>query len=66
MYLYVNNECHELPDGASLTYLLEQLGLSHAKLAVEVNHCIVPKHKHKQFLLHDHDRIEIIQAIGGG
>ena len=66
MHLYVNDKQHELPDGASLSSLLEQLGFASAKIAVEVNKHIVPRHRYKQFSLHNQDKIEIIQAVGGG
>ena len=66
MHLYVNDQRHELPDGASLSCLLERLDLAGAKIAVEVNKRIVPRHEHRELLLRDRDKVEIIQAVGGG
>ena len=66
MRLTINSEHHELPDGVTVSYLLRHLNISTAKIAVEVNHRIVPRHTHAQFYLRDQDKIEIIQAVGGG
>ena len=66
MKLYINDELYELPDGVSVSYLLEHLGLSQRKIAVEVNRTIISRSAHPKHTLYEHDRIEIIQAIGGG
>ena len=66
MRLTINSEHYELPDGVTVSYLLQYMNISTAKIAVEVNHRIVPRHTHSQFSLHDRDRVEIIQAVGGG
>ena len=36
------------------------------KVAVERNGDIVPRSRHVQHTLHEHDKVEIVQAIGGG
>ena len=36
------------------------------RLAIEVNGEIIPRSAHADALLHDGDRVEIVQAIGGG
>ena len=66
MHLYVNGEPFELPGETTVFRLLEHLDMAGVKVAVEVNRHIVPRHAHRQFALHEYDKIEIIQAIGGG
>ena len=50
----------------SVAALLAENGYAQRKIAVEVNREIVPKSAHGQRLLHDGDRVEIVQALGGG
>jgi sulfur carrier protein len=50
----------------SVAALLAENGYAERKIAVEVNREIVPKSAHAQRLLHDGDRVEIVQALGGG
>ena len=64
--LTVNGEPHELPGAARLTDLLEALQLGGKRVAVERNGEIVPRSQHAQTQLADGDRLEIVQAIGGG
>jgi sulfur carrier protein len=46
--------------------LLADTGHGERRVAVEVNREIVPRSRHVQHELHDGDRVEIVQAIGGG
>ena len=66
MHLLVNGAALELPDGASVSTLVERMQLTGKRLAVEVNGEIVTRSLHAQTLLHEADRVEIVQAIGGG
>ena len=63
----VNGESMELSAGASCMEVLERLGVpEHGRLAVEVNEAIVPRSQLADHRLADGDRVEVIQAIGGG
>lgn len=66
MILTVNGESRELPDGLKAGELIERLGLETRRLAVEVNLEIVPRGELPEFVLKAGDRVEIVQAIGGG
>jgi len=66
MQINLNGETTTLAHALTLTELLEQLGLSGKRLAVELNLEIVPRSQHAQTRLADGDRVEIVQAIGGG
>ena len=66
MELYLNGELRQLDTGTDIQGLIEQLGLSGHRFAVEVNREIIPKSRHPGYQLQDGDRVEIIQAMGGG
>lgn len=65
MRIHVNGVEHELAEGQSVGELLAQLGLR-GRIAVEVNGELVPRSAHATYALADRDRVEIVQAIGGG
>lgn len=50
----------------TLAALLQELGLSERRVAVEVNREIVPRSRHGEHELKDNDRVEVVFAIGGG
>ncbi len=66
MQIYVNGAPRTLPETAGLMALLLEMGLVGKRIAVEINHEIVPRAQHSDRVLRDGDRIEIVQAIGGG
>ena len=61
-----NGDTRELPEQATLQWLLNDLGLAGKRLAVEVNEDIVPRSQHGDFRLNHGDRVEVVHAIGGG
>lgn len=66
MQLTINGEPHSCAAAPTIAELIEQLGLSERRLAVEVNRRIVPRSQHDSFRLSDGDSLELVQAIGGG
>jgi sulfur carrier protein len=62
----VNGNEHELTAASTLEALLEVLGMSGQRVAVEVNEQVVPRSDYPDTTLHDGDDVEIIRAIGGG
>jgi thiamine biosynthesis protein ThiS len=66
MQITLNGKSHQTFDGASLAALIDQLNLSERRLAVEVNEELVPRSEHPSYALQPGDRVEIVQAIGGG
>jgi thiamine biosynthesis protein ThiS len=66
MHILVNGESREIAEGASLAELLATLDLGNRRFAVEVNETLVPRSQHADYALHGDDRVEIVQAIGGG
>jgi sulfur carrier protein len=66
MNVTVNGESRSLDAEATLTQLLQTLGLQDKRIAVEVNRDIVPRSEYSSFRLSENDTIEIVNAIGGG
>lgn len=66
IHIEVNGQTQQADDGLTVEALLRQLSLGEKKLAVEINQEIVPRSRYAQHCLNDGDRIEIVQAIGGG
>jgi sulfur carrier protein len=58
----------EKPLAAPITVaaLLQEMGFSERRVAVEVNREIVPRSRHGEVQLKDNDRVEVVFAIGGG
>ncbi|HET7563074.1 MAG TPA: sulfur carrier protein ThiS [Rhodanobacteraceae bacterium] len=66
MQIYLNGQARECAVGASVATLLDDAGFAGRRVAVEVNREIVPRSLHTQHVLREGDRVEIVQAIGGG
>ncbi|MGA9341278.1 MAG: sulfur carrier protein ThiS [Rhodanobacteraceae bacterium] len=66
MQILLNGEPRQCPAGSSVSDLLALAGFAERKVAVEINRTIVPRSQHAGRKLSDQDRVEIVQAIGGG
>lgn len=66
MRIQLNGEARELPDGATVAALIQTLGLGERRLAVEHNGRILRRAEFSETVLQADDRLEIVQAIGGG
>ena len=66
MHVLVNGAALDLPEGSSVSTLIERMQLAGKRLAVELNGHIVTRSAHADTQLHENDRVEIVQAIGGG
>ncbi len=62
----VNGSAHRLESPVNVRALLEKLEMAGKKVAVERNGEIVPKSLHREILVEDGDRLEIVVAVGGG
>ena len=61
----LNGESTKLPSN-KLDDLLDSLNLQNKRYAVEINREIIPRSKHSSYHLSENDRIEIVEAVGGG
>lgn len=66
MRIVLNGDSVVTTEGATVGSLLQQLGISRERVAVELNADIVPKADYEKQLLADGDRIEIVHFVGGG
>jgi len=66
MHIVLNGDPVETIDGCSVETLLQQLGTSRERVAIELNADIVPKAGYEKQLLSDGDKIEIVHFVGGG
>ncbi len=62
----INGTALKLPAQTTIASLLVQQDMATRRLAVELNGVVVPRSQHDTVPLQDGDRLEIIQAIGGG
>ncbi|MGH8550138.1 MAG: sulfur carrier protein ThiS, partial [Methylococcales bacterium] len=65
MEIIVNGAPHRLATRCSIRDLIAELGLADARIAVELNREIVPRHCFEHTRLKAGDRVEIVRAVGG-
>lgn len=64
--IVLNGEKTQFEQKICISELLQQLHLSNKRLAVEINQEIIMRSEFDNFMLSDDDKVEIVQAIGGG
>ena len=62
----VNGETMELPEGLTVSTLLQHLGVRAERVAVERNGEVVKQVQHREQKLAPGDRLEIVTFVGGG
>ncbi|NOV32080.1 sulfur carrier protein ThiS [Methylomonas sp. ZR1] len=66
MKIQVNGDHREYGENATVADVIADLGLTGKRIAVELNKEILPFTQHASQRLQADDRLEIVQAIGGG
>lgn len=66
MEIVLNGRPRTVEDEITVGKLLEDMLPGGGRVAVEVNEEIVPRTRHHEHSLSPDDRVEIVQAIGGG
>jgi sulfur carrier protein len=66
MNIHINGQARDIADDLNVSGLLAALNMADKRVAVERNGELVPKSLHAEQTLAEGDRIEIVQAIGGG
>jgi sulfur carrier protein len=66
MHIQLNGTDRVIPDAMTMSGLIDHLGLSGRRLAVEVNRELVPRSQFAEHPLQEGDSVEIIHAVGGG
>jgi sulfur carrier protein len=66
MNIQVNGQAREIAAGSTVANLLGELGVTQPHVAVEVNLEVVPRAEHRDTILSDGDRVEVVTLVGGG
>lgn len=64
--IVLNGETTEVDNETSIDKLLASLNIENNRLAVEINQEIIPRSEFSSHILNEMDKVEIVQAIGGG
>ncbi len=64
--VYINGATRQLSDNCSIAALIDELGYTGKRIALEKNGDIVPRSQYAQTALSEGDRLEIVVAVGGG
>ena len=64
--IYINGKKKNINISYNLINILEDYSLKNKLVAIEVNQEIIPKSNYKTKKIHQNDRIEILELIGGG
>ncbi len=66
MRISINGGPREVPEGATVSEVLQLLNIRRDAIAVEVNREIVPRARHETSPLREGDAVEIVTFVGGG
>ncbi len=64
--LIVNGVKYSFPQTTTPSELVDHLGLTGKKIALERNGDVIPRSQFAESLFQESDRVEIITAVGGG
>ena len=62
----INGETRQFPQAISIAALIEEMGQTGKRIALERNGAIVPRSLFATEQLADGDRLEVVVAVGGG
>ncbi len=66
MQIIINGATQDVDSQTSIQGLIESLSLGNGKIAIELNGEIVSRSLFTETILQPDDKLEIVQAIGGG
>ena len=64
--VHINGAPRQLADSCSITELIDTLGYTGKRIALEKNGDIVPRSQYAEHTVSDGDKLEIVVAVGGG
>jgi sulfur carrier protein len=62
----LNGETYWIAEDSRLLALVEKLNLRPARVAIELNHSVIPKAEWASISLEPGDKVEIVNFVGGG
>jgi sulfur carrier protein len=66
MKITINGEARQFPARLTVAELVEALGYTGKRIAIERNGEIVPRSRHAEVSLSEGDCLEVVVAVGGG
>ena len=66
MKIFVNGDIHQYNEIITVALVVDELGLTGKRIAVELNQEILPYDQYSKQILNDQDKLEVVHAIGGG
>lgn len=66
MQITLNGESRQIESATTVAGLMDVLGYTGKRIAVERNGDIVPKSRHADTQLAEGDKLEVVVAVGGG
>jgi thiamine biosynthesis protein ThiS len=66
MIVTINGERREIPDGLSVSAMLDHLGMAGDRVALERNLDILPRARWQETQVQSNDSFEIVHFVGGG
>jgi sulfur carrier protein len=66
MRMIVNGETLEMSNVETVLDLLKELQVDPARVIVEINLSVIRKSEFSTFKLHNEDKVEIVNFVGGG
>ena len=66
LFIRVNGDLRPLLAGQTIADLLGELGLGTRRVAIAVNRSVIPRSLYGVRVLEEGDRVEILEAVGGG
>jgi sulfur carrier protein len=64
--IQLNGEPYSIDGDARLLALIEKLNLRRGRIAIELNHSVIPKTEWVSVSLRPGDKVEIVNFVGGG
>ncbi|MCK5729075.1 MAG: sulfur carrier protein ThiS, partial [Methylococcales bacterium] len=66
MNIFINGDRRDYAESTTVADIVNDLGFANKRIAVELNKEILPFNDYPQQRLQENDKLEIVQAIGGG
>jgi thiamine biosynthesis protein ThiS len=66
MKIILNGEPKEIPANLAVAGLIQELGLTPERLAIEVNRRIIRRAEWPTAILAEGDKVEVVHFVGGG